>query len=181
MKERFSCAHSSPSPRKTRIEYDSMTARYLLGIAAVSAAFCSLSCSAPPTGKSLAADAIAAMGGDKVKAVQTITMKGGSGSRTRLQEQRHVTDAEDPGTLKNVVEIVDIKDGRASLDYEFNEGGFGQHRREVLTSRGGKKVGIEAVDTRPVVATSPGGLFSWGTQNSPLITLRRNIVSILTQ
>ena len=46
------------------------------------------------------------MGGDKVKFVQTIAMKGGAGTRTRLQEQRHVTDAEDPGTLTNVVTAV---------------------------------------------------------------------------
>lgn len=136
-------------------------------------------CSVSPTGKTVVNDAIAAMGGDKLKAAQTIAMTGGTGTRTRLQEQRHVTDAEDAATLKNVTEIVDLAGGRASLDYEFNEGGFGQHRREVLTSRNNKAVGIEYVDMRPVVATSPGGLFSWGTQNSPEITLRRNIVSIL--
>lgn len=148
-------------------------------MAVVFAAGWSVSCSVAPTGKTVVNDAIAAMGGDKLKAAQTIAMKGGMGTRTRLQEQRHVTDAEDAATLKNVVEIVDLAGGRASLDYEFNEGGFGQHRHEVLTSRGGKAVGIEFVDTRPVVATSPGGLFSWGTQNSPEISLRRNIVSVL--
>ena len=57
------------------------------------------------------------MGGDTLKAVQTITMRGGAGTRTRLQEQRHATDAEDPGSLKNVVEIVDVAGGRASIGW----------------------------------------------------------------
>jgi glyoxylase-like metal-dependent hydrolase (beta-lactamase superfamily II) len=152
-----------------------MHARSLVAAAAIFAG----ACSSAPTGKGLVADAVMAMGGDKLKAVQTITMSGGSGTRTRLQEQRRVTDPEEPGTLKNVVEIVDVAGGRASLDYAVTEGGFMQHRHEVLTTRGGKPVGIEYVDTRPVVATSPGGLFSWGTQNSPEITLHRNIVAIL--
>lgn len=126
-------------------------------------------------------DAIAAMGGDKVKAVQTITMKGGAGTRTRLQQTRHVADAEAPGTLANVVEVVDLAGGRASIDYEVNDGGFAQHRHEVLTTRGGKPVGIEYVGMRPVIATSPAGLFSWGTQNSPEMTLHRNIVGLLLE
>lgn len=154
-----------------------MYARSLLVAAAIFAG----ACSSAPTGKSIVADAIAAMGGDTVKAVQTISMTGGSGTRTRLQEQRRVTDPEEPGTLKNVVEIVDLAGGRASLDYEVNEGGFMQHRHEVLTLRGGKAVGVEYVDMRPVIATSPGGLFSWGTQNSPEITLHRNLVGILME
>jgi len=139
----------------------------------------STACSSASTGKSIVSDAIAAMGGDKLKAVQTVTMKGGSGTRTRLQEQRRVTDPEEPGMLTNVVEIVDLAENLASLDYQIKEGGFGQHRREVLTARGGKPVGIEYVDMRPVIATSPGGLFSWGTQNSPEIALHRNIVGIM--
>jgi glyoxylase-like metal-dependent hydrolase (beta-lactamase superfamily II) len=121
------------------------------------------------------------MGGDKVKAVQTVSMKGGSGTRLRLQQTRHVGDPEEPAMLSNVIEIVDLAGGRASLDYQFNEGGFGQHRHEVLTSRGGKPVGVEYVDMRPVIATSPNGLFSWGTQNSPEISLHRNIVGILLE
>jgi hypothetical protein len=56
--------------------------------------------------------------------------------------------------------------------------GFMQHRHEVLTKNGDKTVGIEIVGTRPVIAASPGGLFSWGTQNSPEFLLRRNAVSI---
>jgi glyoxylase-like metal-dependent hydrolase (beta-lactamase superfamily II) len=40
-------------------------------------------------------------------------------------------------------------------------------------------VGLDFVSMRPVVATSVDGLFSWGTQNNPEITLRRNLVPIL--
>jgi glyoxylase-like metal-dependent hydrolase (beta-lactamase superfamily II) len=141
---------------------------------ALSAAACST-----PTSKSVVQDAIMAMGGDKVQGVQTITMTGGTGTRTRLQQTRHVADAEEPATLKNVVEVVDLAGGRASIDYEVNDAGFVQHRHEVLTTRGGKAVGIEYVGTRPVIATSPNGLFAWGTQNTPEMTLHRNLVRIL--
>ncbi len=136
-------------------------------------------CSTVPTSRSVVQDAIAGMGGDALKAAQTITLSSGAGTRTRLQQTRHVSDPEEPGTLKNVVEIVDLKSGRASLDYEINESGFMQHRHEVLTMRQGKPVGVEYVDARPVIATSPGGLFSWGPQNSPEIALRRDIAAIL--
>jgi len=155
-----------------------MKSRFLSLFAAISA-ISAAGCSSTPTGKSVVSDALAAMGGDKVKSVQSVSMKGGSGTRTRLQEQRHVTDPEEPGTLTNVIEIVDLAGNRASLDYQVKEGGFGQHRHEVLTTRAGKPVGIEYVDMRPVIATSPGGLFSWGTQNSPEITLHRNLIAIM--
>src|SRR5262249_32840197 len=88
------------------------------------------------------------------------------------------TDQENPGQLKNVVDIVDLANGRASLDYELQNGGFMQHRPEILTKLGGKTVGIEIIGTRPIIATPPGGLFSWGTQNTPEFLLRRNPVSI---
>ena len=54
-----------------------------------------------------------------------------------------------------------------------------QDRHEVMTTRGGKPVGLDFVGMRPVVATSVDGLFSWGTQNKPEITLRRNLVPML--
>jgi len=152
-----------------------MNARFLLLTTALAAS----ACSTTPTGKGLVQDAIAVMGGEKFEALQTVTMKAGTGTRSRLQQTRLVGDAEAPATLRNVVEVVDLAGGRASIDYEIDLGGFGQHRHEVLTTRGGKAVGIEYVGERPVIATSPGGLFSWGTQNSPEITLQRNIVSIL--
>jgi glyoxylase-like metal-dependent hydrolase (beta-lactamase superfamily II) len=155
-----------------------MKARFL-SLSAALFAIASAACSSTPTGKSVVSDGIAAMGGDKVKGVHIVSMRGGSGTRTRLQEQVHVADPEEPGTLTNVIEIIDVTGNRASLDYQIKEGGFGQHRHEVLTSRGGRPVGIEYVDMRPVIATSPGGLFSWGTQNSPETALHRNIVGIM--
>src|SRR6266699_4157470 len=117
-------------------------------------------------------------GTEKLQGVKTLTMSGGAGSRLRLGQMVKASDEENPGQLKNVVEIVDLANGRASLDYELQNGGFMQHRHEILTKRGDNLVGIEIVGTRPVIATSPGGLFSWGTQNSPEFLLKRNIVAI---
>ena len=145
----------------------------------LAAALTAAACAKTPTARSLVLDAVTAMGGDKLRAVKTITMKGGAGTREQLQESQHVGDPEKPGTLANVVEIVDLAGGRASMNYEIDNDGFKQHRHEVLTSRGGKPVGVEYVDPRPVVATSPGGLFSWGTQNNPMVTLRRHPVAML--
>lgn len=137
-------------------------------------------CSSAPTHRTLAEDAVAAMGGaEKLDAIDTITMSGGTGTRSRLGQTAHVGDEEMPAQLSNDVEIVDLAEGRASLDYEIALGPFTQHRHEVLTRRGDALIGVEYVGMRPVVATSPGGLFSWGTQNSPLLLLRRNVVSIV--
>ena len=136
-------------------------------------------CSSTQTPRKLAQDAVAAMGGtEKLQGVKTLTMSGGAGSRLRLGQMVKASDQENPSQLKNVVEIVDLANGRASLDYELQNGGFMQHRHEILTKRGDNLVGIEIVGTRPIIATSPGGLFSWGTQNSPEFLLRRNAVSI---
>jgi glyoxylase-like metal-dependent hydrolase (beta-lactamase superfamily II) len=147
----------------------------LAGVTAVASVACS-----GQTAKSLTDEALAAMGGaDKVKAVRTITMRGGAGTREQLLEARRVGEAEPPATLSQVTEIVDLAGGRASLHYVIDNAGFMQDRHEVMTSRGGKPVGLDYVGTRPVVATSVGGLFSWGTQNSPDIALRRNVVAIL--
>jgi glyoxylase-like metal-dependent hydrolase (beta-lactamase superfamily II) len=124
------------------------------------------------------------MGGkEKLQAIRVVAMKGGTGTRYRLGQTRRVGEAENPTPqLTNVVEIADLQNGRAALDYEVKNGDFIQHRHEILTRRGesptAPPVGIEIVGTRPVVATSPGGLFSWGTQNSPEFLLRRNIVTI---
>src|SRR5712691_5477559 len=150
-------------------------------IVAVAVSLGVTACSSAPTPKRVADDALAAMGGgDKVRAVHTITMKGGSGTRLRLGQTRHVGDPEEPvPTLKNVVEIADLATGRASLDYELTNGDFTQHRHEILTKKDDKPLGIEIVPMRPIIATSPTGLFSWGTQNSPEFLLRRNIVSIM--
>src|SRR3989441_3785819 len=136
-------------------------------------------CASPATPRKLAQDAVAAMAGmEKLQGIKTLSMKGGTGTRLRMGQMVKATDEEAPGTLKDVVDIVDLANGRASLDYALQNGGFMQHRHEILTKRGDKPVGVEIVGTRPIIATTPGGLFSWGTQNSPEFLLRRNAVSI---
>jgi glyoxylase-like metal-dependent hydrolase (beta-lactamase superfamily II) len=138
-----------------------------------------LACTDARTPRQLAEDAVGAMGGrEKLQTIRTISMKGGTGTRLRMGQLVHAGDKEAPGQLKNVVEIVDLAGGRASLDYELTNGDFMQHRHEVVTKRGDTPIGIDYVGTRPVIATSPGGLFSWGTQNSPEMLLRRNVVTI---
>jgi Metallo-beta-lactamase superfamily len=137
-------------------------------------------CSSTPTGRKMAQDAVTAMGGmEKLQSIKTLSWKDGTGTRFRLGQMAKATDQESPGQLKNVVEIVDLSSGRASLDYELQLGGFMQHRHEVLTRRSGKPVGIEIVGTRPIIATSPDGLFSWGTQNNPEFLLKRNPVTVI--
>lgn len=152
-------------------------------VVVVIAAFAT-ACSSAPTPRQLAREAVTAMGGmDKLQAIRTIAMKGGAGTRARMGQSKQVSDPDSAGQLKNVVEVADLANGRASIDYELaTPSGFTQHRHEVLTRRGGSSgqpIGIEYVGTRPVVATSPGGLFSWGTQNSPEWLLRRNVVTIV--
>jgi hypothetical protein len=143
-------------------------------------AFAFSACSSTPSARKLAQDSVSAMGGaEKLTAIKNITMKGGTGTRLRLGQMVKATDQEAPGDLKNVVDIVDLVNGRASLDYELSNRGFMQHRHEILTTLGSKPVGIEIVGTRPIIATTPGGLFSWGSQNSPEFLLRRNVVSIV--
>src|SRR5688572_18278003 len=136
-------------------------------------------CSTPPSARQLAQDAVTAMGGaEKLQSIKTIAMSGGTGTRTRLGQTVKATDAESGGQLKEVVEIADLANGRASLDYVLTIGDFMQHRHEILTKKGDKLVGVEIIPPRPTIATSPGGLFSWGTQNSPELLLRRNVVSV---
>ena len=141
-------------------------------------------CSSPPSQRRLADEAVAAMGGKaKLQAIQVLAMSGGTGTRLRLGQAKTADGPETPTPeLRNVMEIADLANGRASLDYELRNGEFTQHRHEILTKRGegptARPVGIEIVGNRPIVATSPGGLFSWGTQNSPEILLRRNVITI---
>jgi glyoxylase-like metal-dependent hydrolase (beta-lactamase superfamily II) len=139
-----------------------------------------LSCSARPTTQSLAKEAAAAMGGlDRLRGVQTLVMKGGTGTRWRLGQMAHATDTEMPGALANVVETIGFTNSRAALDYEITMGDFAQHRQEVLTRKNGKAVGLENVAGRPLAVVSPSGLFSWGTQNSPEFLLKRNVIAIV--
>src|SRR5262249_46627737 len=123
-------------PKETAV----MTRHSLLLVALMTA----LSACSGPTPKRVVDDAIAAMGGkDKLQAVRTITMKGGTGTRFRIGQTRHVGDKEDGAELKNIVEIADLEKGRASLDYDVKEGDFAQHRHEILTKRNDQLVGVE--------------------------------------
>jgi glyoxylase-like metal-dependent hydrolase (beta-lactamase superfamily II) len=137
-------------------------------------------CSSAPTTQSLANEAAAAMGGlEKLRGVQNVAMRDGTGTRLRLGQMVHATDVEAPASLAKVAETLDLAGGRAVLDYEIKVGDFSQHRQEILTKKGGKAVGLENVAGRPLAVTSPSGLFSWGTQNSPEFLLKRNVIAIV--
>jgi len=143
-------------------------------------AFGFAACTSAPTTQGLAKGAAAAMGGiDRLRAIQTIVMKDGTGTRLRLAQMAHATDAEEPAALSKVTETLDLANGRAVLDYEIKLGDFGQHRQEILTRKDGKPVGLENVAGRPLAVVSPSGLFSWGAQNSPEFLLKRNVVGLL--
>ena len=137
-------------------------------------------CSSAPTARQLGQDAIDAMGGaERVQRVNTLTMKGGVGTRYRHGQTVKVGDAEPAGMLKNVIETLDRVNNRAALDYELQIGAFGQHRREILTKTAdGRPVGLEDVAGRPLAVMSPSGLFSWGTQNHPEFLLKRNVIAV---
>ena len=138
------------------------------------------SCASAPTTQSLATDAAAAMGGlERLRGVQTVVMRDGAGTRLRLGQMVRATDPETPAALAKVTETLDLVNGRAVLDYEIKLGEFTQHRQEILTRKDGKSVGLENVAGRPLAVTSPSGLFSWGTQNSPEFLLKRNVITIL--
>lgn len=157
-----------------------MTARRFI-VCAAALALAAAGCSRAPSARQLALDAADAMGGlGRLQAIQTVMMREGQGTRTRLGQMRSAADAEQPAELRNVIEIVDLANGRAALDYEIATAtGFTQHRQEVLTKKNGDAVGLENVAGRPLAVMSPSGLFSWGTQNSPEFLLRRNIISVV--
>ncbi len=118
-------------------------------------------------------------GADALRDVQSYVMKGGTGTRSRLGQVVKPGEADPPAQLKNVVETLDLAGQRAALDYEIlAAGGFGQHRQEIVTKKGDGAVGLENVGTRPLAVMSPSGLFSWGTQNSPSMSLRRSVIRI---
>jgi glyoxylase-like metal-dependent hydrolase (beta-lactamase superfamily II) len=149
----------------------------LLTVAALAAVLAG--CSSAPNTQQLGQDAVAAMGGaDRLQGVRTLTMKGGVGTRQRHGQTVKVGDVEPPATLKNVVETLDRANNRAALDYELQIGAFGQHRREILTKKNDRLVGLEDVAGRPLAVVSPSGLFSWGTQNSPEFLLKRNAIAV---
>ena len=139
-----------------------------------------IGCSAPSQ-KQLAQDALRAMGGaEKVKAIQTLTMTGGKGTRTKVGQPSTTTGNDVTGELSNNVETLDLALHRAAMDYDVKVGDFVQHRHEVLNREKAEAqpFGIESIEG-VTFATTPSGLFSWGTQNSPEWMLKRNPVSIV--
>src|SRR5215204_3220936 len=143
-------------------------------------ALCAAACSSAPATREMGRNALTAMGSaERVRAVRNFTMTGGAGSRSSLGQSVSVTSSETPSALADVVETVDLANGRAALAYEIiTPGGFAQRRREILTRSGDRAIGLEDVGERPLTVMSASALFSWGTQNSPVMTLRRNIVVI---
>ena len=133
---------------------------------------------AVPSVAELSAAMLDNMGGiDALRAVDSIVMEG-NGTRNRLG-QIPVTDGVDPdATLTNVIETIDFANGHAAFDNDVIVGeGFSQHRTEALTSWQGEKIGWGTTVGRPNIATSVNGLFSWATQNTPEMLLRRNVIS----
>jgi glyoxylase-like metal-dependent hydrolase (beta-lactamase superfamily II) len=150
------------------------------GFAALSGVLWCTACASPVTTRSLAEDAVMAMGGrEKLRGVQTVVMRDGTGTRLRIGQMAHATDPEEPAVLSKVTETLDLADNRAALDYEIKLGGFGQHRQEILTKKNGQYVGLENVAGRPLAVMSPSGLFSWGTQNHPGFLMVRNVITVL--
>jgi glyoxylase-like metal-dependent hydrolase (beta-lactamase superfamily II) len=136
-------------------------------------------CSSGQTQSQLAQDSVTAMGGaEKLKGIQTVVMKGGTGTRTRVGQLPKAGAPDAIAQLKNVVETLDLANGRAALDYELAIDTFMMHRIEVLTKHGDKPIGLETVDNVTIAVGVPG-LFSWGTQNSPEFLLKRNPISIV--
>src|SRR4030095_14772444 len=132
--------------------------------------------------RQLAQDAVTAMGGaEKLMGIQSLIMSGGTGTRNKVGQMKTATGMDEVGELSNTVEILDLANGRAAFDYDLKVGDFVQHRHEVLTKVGegaaGKPIGIEEIEMVRF-ATTPDGLFSWGTQNSPEWLLKRNAVGI---
>ena len=100
-----------------------MTQRWLpalAGVTVVGGGLWLVSCASAPTTKSLAADAAAAMGGlERLRGVQTVVMRDGTGTRLRLGQMVHATDPETAAGLSKVTETLDLVNGRAALDYEM--------------------------------------------------------------
>jgi len=132
------------------------------------------------TARDVADRMLVAMGGlDNLRAVESIVMTG-NGTRNRLG-QIAVTGGADPdAALSNEVETIDFVNGHAAFDNDvvIGEGGFSQHRTEALTTWQGQKIGWGTTEGRPNEASSVNGLFSWAAQNTPVMLLRRNPVTV---
>jgi glyoxylase-like metal-dependent hydrolase (beta-lactamase superfamily II) len=140
-------------------------------------------CSSPtPSTWGLSQRAVVAMGGAReVMGINTITMSAGTGTRNQLGQLSSRGAADPQGTLASVITTLDLAGGRAAYEYDITlASGFGQHRVEVLTEHEGTPVSYSTNDNGRMAAT-PGGLFSWGPQNSPVTELRRNPVTIILE
>ncbi|MDC1528022.1 MBL fold metallo-hydrolase [Gammaproteobacteria bacterium] len=132
-----------------------------------------------PAARTVVETMLANMGGlASLRNINSIVMFG-NGTRNRLG-QIPVTGGMDPdASLSWVTETIDFVSGHAAFDNDVVVGeGFSQHRTEALTTWQGQKIGWATTEGRPNIATSVNGLFSWATQNTPEMLLRRNPVSI---
>jgi glyoxylase-like metal-dependent hydrolase (beta-lactamase superfamily II) len=120
-----------------------------------------------------------------LEGVQTMVLKG-DGMRTRLGQIQKTGGEDVTARLRGVTETIDLANGRAAYDYDvvFGEGdsGFAMHRTEALTKYQDQPIGWGTnrfgTMQRPNEVTTVNGLFSWATQNTPEMLLRRNIVTI---
>jgi glyoxylase-like metal-dependent hydrolase (beta-lactamase superfamily II) len=131
-----------------------------------------------PTTAALATRLIETLGGRAaLESVETLVLRG-AGARTRMGQIAFTGGEDGVGQLNGVTETLDLANGRAAFDYDVVNGDFTQHRTEVFTTFEGARIGWNTGPDRPKVATSPNGIFSWATQNSPEMLLRRNIISV---
>src|SRR5690606_19715450 len=121
---------------------------------------------APPTTAELAQRLVESMGGiDALNGVETLVGRG-SGMRTRIGQIR-IAGGEDWTLRVEQTETIDLANGRAAFDYAISNDQFNMQRTEVYTSFEGTPIGWNTGPGRPQIATSPNGIFSWATQNSP--------------
>ena len=93
--------------------------------------------------RQVAQDAVTAMGGaDKLMAIQSLIMSGGTGTRTKVGQAMTATGMDQTAQLTNNVETLDLANGRAAYDYDLVLGDFKQHRHEVLTKFGEGDAGL---------------------------------------
>jgi glyoxylase-like metal-dependent hydrolase (beta-lactamase superfamily II) len=147
---------------------------FLIGLAAALLSACG---TAPNTAE-LAADMAAGMGGSSaLENISSVVLRG-HGSRTRMG-QIPATGAADPtGELIDLTETIDLAGARAAFDYGIVNGDFTQRRTEVYTRYRDRPVAWATTEGRANSVTSPNGLFSWATQNSPETLLRRNVITV---
>jgi hypothetical protein len=63
-------------------------------------------------------------GAEKLMAIQTLTMTGGKGTRTKVGQPMTATGPDVVGQLANNVETLDLVNKRAAFDYDITVGTF---------------------------------------------------------